>query len=321
MKKISKKIASRFALIFMVVQIFCSVSVINVSALGDKPEGVEMKVYTFEDYCEAKFQFPADPTTLKTSDSELGKLLYYNLKSTQEYVKWYRSAIKAVQTTSASSEDNVKSVTFKAMPAGIDASNTKVSESELSRAWASYNSVATTFNGIAARAGSNQLVEDIYDTDAWDPTNAVVLGALSSFQNFCNSAFIILARVMFYAFLAQLGADALYMTVDFFQPILAPANSGASTGSGNGTVKLPDWFPKFNVVSGEAIEAANKGSSGTSTSGGGLFQSNTLLKYIVLRAPRILLAAAYLVLTTTGMWPRLVAALSSVLARALGTIV
>lgn len=314
MKETTKRFMSRLFLFSIIVQIFCMIPTIYVSALGDAPADVELKSYTFEDYCSAGVVFPDNPEILKEGQAEQ-RLLYYNLKSTQEYVKWYRKAIKAIEIDSSVGSNGV---VFKPLPKGYSIDD---NETVAAKKFAEYNSVVADFNGIMSRAGSNKLVADVYDTESWEPTNAVLLGALATFQNWCNSAFIIMARVMFYAFLAQTGGDALYMSIDFMQPILAPANAGSSTGSGSGTVKLPDWFPKFNVVSGEAIEAANKGTSGTSTSGGGLMQSNTAFKYLVLRAPRIILAFSYIVLTSIGMWPRIVAAVSGLLSRALGTIV
>jgi hypothetical protein len=242
------------------------------------------------------------------SGSDYQKAIYYNFKSEQEYQKWLKSAREAIVNTDGY---------FYPKPIIPDGAN----ENQETQAWAAYNTAVNKINGVMTRCASNNLTSDVFSTESFDPTNAVVLGVMNTFTMWCNTIFSMTARILFILFLVQTGFDCVYMTIDFTQPYLSPANASSSTGSGAGVAQLPDWFPKLNLVSGEAVEAANKGTSGTSKSGGGLTQSNTAVKYIMLRAPRFLLVASYLVLVVTDLWPRCISFVSSLFTRVLTTIV
>lgn len=300
-----------FIICMVIAYFFSGVGTITTYALGDMKDCPVQRAVQFEEFCEAGTVFTPSLSEMKNG-SELAQAVYYNFKSEQEYRKWLKTAQDAIACAEGSG------ITFEAKPKGLDAAT---NDNEETQAWAAYNTAVNKINGVMTRCASNNLTADVFSTESFDPTNAVVLGAMNTFSMWCNTLFSMTARAMFILFLVQTGFDCLYMTIDFMQPVLAPANSGSSTGSGNGVAKLPDWFPKVNLVSGEAIEAANKGTSGTSTSGGGISQSNTAIKYLMLRAPRFLLVASYLVLVVTDLWPRCISFVSALFTRVLTTIV
>lgn len=322
--KLSKEKLYKLWALSLVMMLFMHFASIGAYAIGDYKDlpTADITAYTFDQICSKGVKFTDDIEKMKEG-SAIQKGIYLNFKSAQEYTKWLTKAKIWI------SNSGKGGTTFKAAPnwsatkdqVGMEPTNTSGSginrwdDSQQATFWAQYNTLTTKFNSIETRNATSSLTKDVFGNN-FDPTNAVTLSFMAMFTSVCNTAFSIAAKLLMMLFLVQTGFDCLYMVIPALQPILAPANSNSSHGGGAGVAKSGKFSLKFNVVSNEAVDAANKSASGSvgGSGSGSLLETNIFLKYIIARAPLFLLAASYVVLVTTGIWPRLVSWLASLVA-------
>lgn len=269
---------------------------ITASAIGDEPTGADFTSYTFDELCSKEFKFPKTAEELNTSGDVVAKAMYYDLKDGREYSKWLKSALEYVEYTGEGP------YIFKAQPKGINSDG--LTDNEITNKWAQYETVANKMTMIMARGASHQMVGDVFGQE-FDPTNAVTLAAMNTFTMICNATFNIVAKALMLLFLVQTGFDVLYLVIPALQPILAPAN--ASSGGGQaGLAQGKKFALRFNVVSNEAVEANNRGATGSvgtnGGTGGGFLQTNIAMRYLIARAPLIIIAFTYFVLVATNVW-------------------
>lgn len=305
-----------FTIIFTVLSTLTApMSVLAVGELENLQQrgDVDLTAYTFDELCAKEVYFPKDFNSLMTGDS-IQRAIYYNCKSSQEYYKWLDDAIEAVEPLN--SDENTKdsaAYRFKPEPKGIH--NTTLSENKKTEAWARYNTVSNKMTRIMARGQGEKLVGDVFGQE-FDPTNAVTLAAMNTFTMICNVIFNTVAKALMLLFLVQTGFDVLYLVIPALQPILAPANAN-SGGGGAGLAQGKKFGIRFNVVSNEAVEANNRGATGSVGSnggtGGGIFQTNIALRYLTARAPLILIAFTYFVLVATNVWTDIISACTSLI--------
>lgn len=277
-----------------------------------KPEGT----YTFEDFIAANggsYTFPADWTALQDDDSEAATALKNNFKNSNEYMTWLNKAKNNID-----GDGN----TLKAQPKNIS-NITDTSGQEYATAWAKYNSSVSKFNSIMTRHAYNKLTNDVFGRD-FNPTNAITLAFQDSFAMACNTIFNIAAQALMLLFLVQTAFDVLYLVIPALQPILGAANSSSAPGGGSaGVAKGGSFKLQFNLVSNEAIDAANRSSTGTTggAGSGSITETVIALKYIINRAPTFILAASYIVLAVTGIWPKIISAVSAFVAQIFNALI
>lgn len=287
--------------------------------------------WTFEEVIkQTGFTFPDKYSQFGTDNfnTSLHNQMKENFKSSSEYARWLKLALTNVEYSG--SKDG--GYTFEAVPKGLDGEATaNLTDSQLSKAYTGYNSVANKFNKIMARSAIDAVTKDVFKTDEFDPTNAFVYGAIQYFTNAMNTLFNISSRVLMIGFLGQTGADCLFLVLPATGAILAAANAqshGAGAGGIGGGAKGSESglgkIIKFNIVSDEAIEAANGSAASTGRVGGvggnsqgGGIMSNKAVKYLILRSPLIVIACTYLVLVATNLWEKLIAYISTVTTQAL----
>lgn len=271
-------------------------------AVGDLEDlkdgkGVDLTAYTFDELCSKGVVFYDDFEQMKKSGSAIQRAVYYNCKSAQEYYKWLDNAKKYIESKSSSG-----GVTFTAKPKNYKAGN--LNEQQETEAWAQYNTYANKMTKIMARGQGEKMVGDVFGQD-FDPTNAVTLAAMRTFTMVCNSVFNLVSKALMLLFLLQTGFDVLYLVIPALQPVLAPANANASGGNA-GLAQGKKFAIRFNLVSNEAVEANNRGATGSvgtnGGTGGGVFQTNIALRYLTARAPLIIIAFTYFVLVATNVW-------------------
>ena len=286
--------------------------------------------YTFDELADGSIEVPDKFADLKAKSGGILGAMGENFKSASEYARWLKLALKHVEHENGASGGYI----FYPNPS-LDGDTSKsvdqMTDSELSKAYTGYNSVANKFNKIMARGAINAVTKDVFKTDEFDPTNAFVYGAIQYFTNAMNTLFNISSRVLMIGFLGQTGADCLFLVIPATGAVLAAANAqghgagaggigGGAKGSESGLSKII----KFNIVSEEAIEAANGsvastgrvGAAGGNGQGGG-FMNNKAVKYLVLRSPLIIIACTYLVLVATNLWEKLIAYISTITTQAL----
>lgn len=277
-------------------------------AVGDLEDlksgkGIDLTAYTFDELCSKGVVFFNDFETMKTSGDAIQRAVYYNCKSAQEYYKWLDNAKEYIDNKSSSG-----GVTFTAKPKNYKAGT--LNEQQETEAWAQYNTYANKMTKIMARGQGEKMVGDVFGQD-FDPTNAVTLAAMRTFTMVCNSVFNLVSKALMLLFLVQTGFDVLYLVIPALQPLLAPANAN-SGGGGAGLAQGKKFAIRFNVVSNEAVEANNRGATGSVGSnggtGGGIFQTNIALRYLTARAPLIIIAFTYFVLVATNVWTDIISA-------------
>jgi hypothetical protein len=281
--------------------------------------------YTYEEFIkkfgsDGYFNFPATYTDLTSQASGSSatdgiSLLYANFKNSNEYMSWLNKAKAAM----ASSGD---ATNLGMEPDGITSSSDTTSQDYANR-WAKYNSAVAKFNSIMTRSAYNNLTEDVFGRD-FNPTNAITLAFQDSFASACNTIFNIAAQALMLLFLVQTAFDVLYLVIPALQPILGSANSSSAPGGGSaGVAKGGSFKLQFNLVSNEAIDAANRSSTGTTggAGSGNITETVTALKYIINRAPTFILAASYIVLAVTGIWPKIISAVSAFVAQIFNALI
>ena len=210
--------------------------------------------------------------------------------------------------------------TLKAEPSNA---GTDIDSQQYAQAWASYNSCVSKFNSVMTRHAYNSLTEDVFGDD-FNPTNAITLAFQSSFAMACNTIFNLAAQALMLLFLVQTAFDVLYLTIPALQPVLGAANGNSAAGGGGAGVATTGKFSlKINLVSNEAIDAANRSSTGTTggAGSGSIFETVIALKYIINRAPTFILGASYIVLAVTGIWPKMISAVSAFVAQIFNALV
>lgn len=302
-----------FTIIFTILSTLTApMSVLAVGDLEDlqKTGDVDLTAYTFDELCAKNVPFPKDFNSLSEGDP-IQRAIYYNCKSAQEYYKWLDDAIEAVEPNTGTQEGT--RYFFKPEPKNIN--NSTLSETKKTEAWARYNTISNKMTRIMARGQGEKLVGDVFGQE-FDPTNAVTLAAMNTFTMICNVIFNTVAKALMLLFLVQTGFDVLYLVIPALQPILAPANAN-SGGGGAGLAQGKKFGIRFNVVSNEAVEANNRGATGSVGSnggtGGGIFQTNIALRYLTARAPLILIAFTYFVLVATNVWTDIISACTSLI--------
>lgn len=277
-----------------------SISAKAIGSLEDLGE-VDLTAYTFDELCEKITAWPDSADKLKGSD-KYKNALYYNLKNSQEYAKWYKNAIKYINHTGGAAGGTV---TFKPTIPTVEGGYTEQKEAE---AWAMYETYSNKMTMIMARGASEAMVGDIFGKE-FDPTNAVTVAAMQTFTMACNATFNIIAKALMLLFLVQTGFDVVYLVLPFTQSILAPANASAGGGSA-GLAQGKKFALRFNLVSNEAIEANNRGATGSvgtnGGTGGGFLQTNIAMRYLIARAPLIIIAFTYFVLVATNVWTSII---------------
>lgn len=303
-----------FTIIFTILSTLTApMSVLAVGELEDlqKIGDVDLTSYTFDELCAKNVQWPVTFDHLKNGDA-IQRAIYYNCKSAQEYYKWLDDAAVAVQNTANGITSPSGYYMFQPEPYNIRG---YTSETKKTEAWARYNTVSNKMTRIMARGQGEKLVGDVFGQE-FDPTNAVTLAAMNTFTMICNVIFNTVAKALMLLFLVQTGFDVLYLVIPALQPVLAPANAN-SGGGGAGLAQGKKFGIRFNVVSNEAVEANNRGATGSVGSnggtGGGIFQTNIALRYLTARAPLILIAFTYFVLVATNVWTDIISACTSLI--------
>jgi hypothetical protein len=280
--------------------------------------------YTYEEFIQefgsgGYFNFPETYTSLASQasgDSTTNglSLLYANFKNSNEYMSWLNKAKAAM-----ANDGNATSLGMEP----VDIGNYDADSQEYANRWAKYNSAVAKFNSIMTRNAYNNLTEDVFGRD-FNPTNAITLAFQDSFASACNTIFNIAAQALMLLFLVQTAFDVLYLVIPALQPILGSANSSSAPGGGSaGVAKGGSFKLQFNLVSNEAIDAANRSSTGTTggAGSGNITETVTALKYIINRAPTFILAASYIVLAVTGIWPKIISAVSAFVAQIFNALI
>lgn len=320
-----------FSLVFYLMGMICMpMSAGAVGSLEDLGDDVDLTAYTFDELCSKKVVFDGNFENM-ANGSDIQKGIYYNCKSAQEYYKWLDKAVNSIKhdgKTTGSSDDkkyyrgnakhtSTEKYTFYPEPNGLTDEWITESEQRYAEAWASYNTLSNQMTRIMARGSGEKLVGDVFGKE-FDPTNAVTIAAMNTFTMICNTIFNTVSKALMLLFLVQTGFDVLYLVIPALQPILAPtADSGGAGGAGvHGSGKGHGLPFKFNVVSREAVEANGKGATGSvggpnGAGGQGFLQSNIFMRYLMARAPLILLAFTYFVLVATNVWTSIISAVTA----------
>lgn len=287
---------------------------------------------TFEKDLAGKVKFKADYSSMLENGNEIQQEIAANFKSATEYTKWYKKALKNINNTA-----DGDGATFFAKPnyaailddPKLNSENASgMSESKSSQCWTAYSDSVTKLDRVLARGSVSNLVGDIFDTDAFDPTNSLVIAFMQSFKNAMNTLFDSCAKILMFLFLGQTGADGLYLIAPGATGwIVARGNlhgGGAGSGSMGGGVGSGKLLA-INLVSDECIEASNGSTASVGHGGGGgakgFISGNKFFKYLTLRMPIVLFVATYLTLVVTGLWPRLISWLAGITAQGLYSIV
>lgn len=306
--KIIQGVTLLFAMIFTVLSMMTAP--LAGYAIGDLESidgNVDLKAYTFDELCSKDIRFFENVENLKDNGNEIEKAIYYNCKSSQEYYKWLKKAKEVIETKEVAEGNYVK---FKPEPKGYNSGRNEWSDRDATEKWAQYNTYSNKMTKIMARGQGEAMVGDVFGQE-FDPTNAVTLAAMNTFSMVCNTIFNVVSRALMLLFLVQTGFDVLYLVIPALQPILAPANAN-SGGGGAGLAQGKKFAMRFNVVSNEAVEANNRGATGSvgtnGGNGGGIFQTNIALRYLMARAPLIIIAFTYFVLVATNVWTDIISA-------------
>lgn len=311
--KVIQGVTLLFAMIFTVLSMMTAP--LAGYAIGDIDafeQDVDLKAYTFDELCSKKVKFYGDIENMKDKGDPIANGIYYNVKSSYEYSKWLSKALVYIEHTG----DANTGYLFTPQPAKTKENNWLANENRWSseqketEAWAQYNTYANKMTKIMARGQGQAMVGDVFGQE-FDPTNAVTLAAMNTFTMVCNTIFNVVSRALMLLFLVQTGFDVLYLVIPALQPILAPANA-SSGGGGAGLAQGKKFAMRFNVVSNEAVEANNRGATGSvgtnGGNGGGIFQTNIALRYLMARAPLIIIAFTYFVLVATNVWTDIISA-------------
>lgn len=287
----------------------------TIDGLGGK-DNIDLTAYTFDEICSKNVGFSKTFNELLSKskegvwytndDDKIRRGMYYNFKSSQEYSTWLADALKYIKYT----EDGNRYF-FTPEPSSSVSNVTEYTTED----WATYNTCSNKFTRIMARGAGEYLTNDVFGQE-FDPTNAVTLAAMKTFTMVCNTIFNTVAKALMLLFLVQTGFDVMYLTLPFTQGFLAPTNASAGSGSA-GVTQGKKYALRFNIVSNEAVDANNRSSTGSvgsnGASGGGFLQTNIFMRYIIARAPLILLAFTYFVLVATNVWTSLISSTTSLI--------
>lgn len=319
---------------------------------------IDWTSYTFDELCAFGFSFPDNVEGLKqgglgdNGNGDVGKALYFDLKSSYEYDKWLRQAKKIIAQSGGSSSGGGNAVkvaentfngvitlsndnpydfiTMEDLQGGgkssgytgtkttfiampaLVADNPDLNETALENAWAEYNQLANEMTRILARGQANTMTREVF-TNEWNPTSAVTVAAMKTLSRFCNTAFKSISMALMLFVLLQSGLDGLYLAVDFTEGFLAPAASGGNGGNGDGILGGLTVPWKFNLVSREAISAKESGSAGSVSDGGGFFKNNIAVAYLSARFPLLLIVFVYIVLVATNVWTDIISGATSLI--------
>lgn len=189
-----------------------------------------------------------------------------------------------------------------------------------------YNRTESAFDKAVARSSIKDLTYDIFGLDEWNPNNKVATAFMDTFKSVINQVFYIGSNVFMWLFLLQTMFDAIYIAIPVTRSILdmSGGDAAASYGGGMGATGTKGKF-KLKVVSNEAIAAckAEMGGAGTGGYGAGGDHTeggNKVWEYIKKRASVIILLAVYLVLTASGMWPRVIGTFAEWVTSALSVV-
>lgn len=173
-----------------------------------------------------------------------------------------------------------------------------------------YKSVITNFNSHMSAGKVGSIADQIFGTSEFDPKNNFFTPAMDWFYYIINTLFSILSQLMMWLSLLQIGADILYITVDFTRKWLVPfkdAGGGGAAGSGGGKgFRLP-------IISEEADKAVHGGASGGVSGGGGdhAISQHKVVSYVLHRSPIVILGAVFLVMTIGGWWSKFISICSA----------
>lgn len=214
------------------------------------------------------------------------------------------------------------SITYDYDAAALKPANeTTKGQQDLARAEDSFNSA------MGSQVAEN-TISGIFDTQNFNPSAGAAAGFLDTFYMVVNTIFFVVSNVVIWWFLAQTSFDMLYILCEPLRPIIGPSNGNGANG-GFGTNQNADGT--FLGYVGKAVNLLHLCSSDVAAAcgdggGGGMGvqnanSSNPWWNYMRRRAIVVVCVGVYLVLVSSGWWPRIIAWVAGMVTRLLGTIV
>ena len=200
------------------------------------------------------------------------------------------------------------------------ANETTKGQQDLARAEDSFNS------SMGAQVAEN-TISGIFDTQNFNPSAGAAAGFLDTFYMIVNTIFFVVSNVVIWWFLAQTSFDMLYILCEPLRPIIGPAS--ANNGGGFGTSQNANGgffgyvnkaFSLLHLCSSDVAAACGEGGGGMGM-GQNASGSNPWMNYMKRRAIVVICVGVYLVLVSSGWWPRIIAWVAGIVTRLLGTIV
>ncbi|MEG2263378.1 MAG: hypothetical protein RSC43_00940 [Clostridia bacterium] len=197
--------------------------------------------------------------------------------------------------------------------------NTSVKgEQDLSRA-------KDKFNANLGSLVADQTINGIFDTGSFNPSAGAAAPFLDTFYMIVNTIFYVVSNVVIWWFLAQTSFDMLYIMCEPLRPLIGPSKSGGGGGF-SGQNASEGWQKTvskainiLHLCSEDAANACGGGSSGFGTQNAG--SKNPWFAYFKTRAPVVIAVGSYLVLVSTGWWPKIIAWVAGLVTRLLGMFI
>lgn len=199
----------------------------------------------------------------------------------------------------------------------VSSNKTTKGEQDLARAVDSFNSAM----GSTVAEGT---ISGIFDTDNFNPSAGMAAGFLDSFYNVINTIFYVASNFVIWWFLGQTSLDMVYLMCEPLQPFIGPKNDpnafkGLDTNNAGSVVKSANFaLGCLHLCSTEASTAYNGGGPGGNGNAGG---SNKFVTYGKLRFPVLIACGVYLVLVSSGWWPKIISWVAGWATRGLSVIV
>lgn len=189
-----------------------------------------------------------------------------------------------------------------------------------------YTRAITAFEGAVGAAVTEQTIDGIFDMENWNPNAGFATPFLDWFYGAVNTGFYVISNLVIWWFLFQTALDVLYLVAEPVRPFISSASGSSSGYSGSYSSNNAGSFAskiKIPLCSDDVIRACNGGggNSGYSTYGGNAKTTNPALIYIMSRGPLIIVIGVYLVLVSTGWWPKIIAWVAGIVTRLLSLVI
>ncbi len=266
--------------------------------IGDGEEEITSTAVDLPDYATIKDIAAKEPADTK----DLSPILY------QRYLK----ACEIASTFGTTAEYDKATAKLKGIvvydgtkDALVPTNTSAKGEQDLSRG-------VDKFNSTVGSIISNNQINGIFDTGSFNPSAGAAAPFLDTFYMAVNTIFYVVSNVVIWWFLAQTSFDMLYMVCEPIRPLIGPGNANGQPGSQNAIGGGQGWQQAVNkianvlhVCSSEVAEACNGGSVGGFGSQNAA-SGNKWMIYARKRFPVVLFLAVYLILVSSGWWPRII---------------